>query len=166
MDISLFIQQSVKFDTGFHACTLQYIWDRYNAFGGSPPGTFGGLLEPMVRSTWRRQAYFYAYFIWLHQGLSPKRSQGWKLKNFPQFSMCPTTFKENVLPLGDALASLIEEIDYSRRCEALLTTHRPPARMHTPIHPPTYPRIRLRTHAPIYLAGTTRTTTRHSSNTS
>lgn len=37
-----FRQHSVKKDTGYHDCILQHVWDKYNAFGGSDPGTFGG----------------------------------------------------------------------------------------------------------------------------
>ena len=145
----MFVQQSCKKDTGFHECTLQHIWDKYNAFGGSPPGTFGGLLKVMEhRGIWRQQAYFYSYFIWLHQGLDPARKQAWKLRNFPDFGMSPSTFKLRVLPLGDALAELIDEIDYSRRrsramplpLPAILSQpHTSPARNHLAPPLPIYP---------------------------
>lgn len=37
-DMTDFQQVSPQTDTGFYASTLQHIWAKYNAFGGSAPG--------------------------------------------------------------------------------------------------------------------------------
>ena len=37
-DMRSYVQKSVKADTGFEVGTLQYIWDKYNKWNGSPPG--------------------------------------------------------------------------------------------------------------------------------
>ena len=112
---SKFVQQTIKKDTGYHESVVQDIWEKYQAFG-SAPGTFGGQLPRPKREAWKQQAYFYCYLIWVHKGLDPEWKEAWhlpKLQN--EFTMSARTFRNRVLPIGDALAEIIDEVDYSRR---------------------------------------------------
>ena len=113
--MSLFAQQGAKKDTGFPESVLQRIWDKYNAYGGEP-NTFGGRLPVPQRAAWKVQAYFYCYFIWIHKAPDPDWKQAWRLPKLgDSFSMCRSTFYNRVLPIGDALAAIINEVEYGRR---------------------------------------------------
>ena len=41
-----FAQHTVKADTGYESETLQYIWDKYNAWNGSAPGSHACCCNP------------------------------------------------------------------------------------------------------------------------
>jgi hypothetical protein len=47
---------------------LQYIWDKYHAWGGSEPGTFGGQLSARQRGGLKGRAYhFVCVFVYIHK---------------------------------------------------------------------------------------------------
>ena len=67
LSIERFVQHSVKVDTGFETGTLQYIWDKYHNWNGSPPGTFGGQLPQRQRQPEYAGFYFYLVFVYMHK---------------------------------------------------------------------------------------------------
>ena len=66
---SLLKRKQTCFDqTGHELGTLQQIWDRYNAYAGSAPGTFGGQLDVPRRNGLMSRAYhFMCVFIYIHK---------------------------------------------------------------------------------------------------
>ena len=60
-------------DTGYHASTLQYIFDKY----AGANYTFQGQLPQRGRQTWMTIVYFYCFFMLMHLGLHIDRRTEW-----------------------------------------------------------------------------------------
>ena len=105
-------------DTGYHASTLQYIFDKY---AGAESGgySFQAQLPPRQRLTWMRVVYFYCFFMLMHLGLHVDRRMEWagvtngRLPDWDGLS--DWTIRHEVMPIGDALAALIDEVDANWR---------------------------------------------------
>ena len=107
---------SVKVDTGFETETLQYIWDKYQNWNGSPAGTFGGQLQRRQRQPEYAGFYFYLVFVYLHKCPQLNWIEAFRSAD-GQFKACARSFTEHVWATADALANIIEEIDYSWRLD-------------------------------------------------
>ena len=118
----MFAQTNIEADTGFAASTVQYIWDKYNAWNGSVPGTFGGQLSPPIYQKWRRCGYLVLFLMWVHLGLTPARTNQWHVQHV-KMPMSTETWRTEVVGVGHALANIISEIDYDRRLD--LYNHAP-----------------------------------------
>jgi len=104
--------QSMMDLTGFEARTLQHVWDKYSAFGGSAPGTFGGRLNPIQRGGPRRRAFhFLCLFVYIHKCPQSNWDESFNMGGF-------TMSKHHWQPMhdvADALAQIIDEIVYDDR---------------------------------------------------
>mgnify|MGYP007078184272 CR=1 FL=1 len=102
-------------DTGYHASTLQYIFDKY----AGADYTFQGQLPRRRRQSWMRLVYFYCFFMLMHLGLHIDRRTEWadvtngRLPGWDGLS--DWTIRHEVMPIGDALAALIDEVDTNWR---------------------------------------------------
>ena len=112
-------------DTGYFRSTLQHILDKYSG----PNYTFRGLLPPRVRSPHMRAVYFYCFFMLMHLQLNMDRKMEWsevtngRVGNIQKNGLSRWIFYNEVLPIGDALATLIDEVDTSWRYD--LNNHAP-----------------------------------------
>ena len=115
-DMRVFAMKDVKTDTGFEASTLQHIWDKYNAYGGSAPCTFGGQLRARDRSPSQAAFYFYLVFVYIHK--CPVLSWVESFKSADgTYRACTRCMQLHVWPTAAALAALIDEIDYTWRLD-------------------------------------------------
>ena len=109
--------QSCMDETGFELRTLQTIWDKYHAFGGSRPGTFGGQVAEVQRGGLLRRAYhFLCVFIYIHKLPQNNWAECFKLPNGPDkwFTMAKTHWQP-MHDVASALSNIISEIDYDDR---------------------------------------------------
>ena len=109
---------TIKSMTGFEEHTLQHMWDKYNAYAGSPPGTFGGQLPPIVRGGLQRRAYhFLCVFLYIHQLPQNNWDGVFKLCNGKKIFRMTATHWQPMHDVADALASIITEIVYDDRLD-------------------------------------------------
>ena len=109
-----FAHVSVKVDTGFEAETLSYTWRKYNAYGGSRPGTFGGQLPSRLRDPSYAAFYFYLVFVYLHQCPQLNWIQNYKTAD-GRYKASERSMSAHVWPTAQALANIIDEVDYTWR---------------------------------------------------
>ena len=103
-------RRGVEEDTRMSPDQLQYLANKY-----------AYVVPQRQRSTWKRGLYFYCYFMFLQMGLSPDVQEHWAgLQNAGDdwHGVSPRCFRDNVLPIGEALAAVINEIVYDDRCAA------------------------------------------------
>jgi hypothetical protein len=103
-------------DTGYFPSTLQYILEKYSG----PDYTFRGQLPRRTRQPWMRIVYFYCYFVLMHLQLHMDRPEEWSQITSGRVAalsegLSEDTIRYQVLPIGDALAALIDEVDADLR---------------------------------------------------
>jgi hypothetical protein len=110
-----FATTSVKIDTNYSVETLDYIWNKYNAWNGSPPGSFAAQPPlPPVNSILDRQYYFYCAFRMVHECPKTRAKHAFRSHDC-WFDASPRTVRGQVHPLMKALSKIISEVDRSRR---------------------------------------------------
>jgi hypothetical protein len=98
--------------TGFHCDTLQQVWDTYNAFGGSAEGSFGGQLAPPERGGTRvRIDHSLCIYVYIHKAPQTNWPEAFKLGSFGM----ARNHWQPMWDVADALAAIIDEINYSDR---------------------------------------------------
>ena len=104
-------------DTGYHASTLQHIYDKYSG----PHGTFRGILKQRAYKSHMRMVYFYCFFMLVHLDLNLDRKMEWsevtsgRVQRIAKHGLGKKTIYDSVIPIGDALAMLIDEVDTNWR---------------------------------------------------
>ena len=104
-------------DTGYHASTLQHIYDKYSW----PHGTFRGILKQRAYKPHMRMVYFYCFFMLVHLDLNLDRKMEWsevtsgRVQRIAKHGLSKNTIYDSVVPIGDALAMLIDEVDTNWR---------------------------------------------------
>ena len=116
-DLAQFAHDSVKGDTGFEQATLQHVWNKYNAWQGAEPGTFASAaLKLRERKAITRAWHFYCLFVWIHKYPVGRWTNTFTSRD-GQFKMAlgSSLLYDEVIPIGDALAEIISEVDYTWR---------------------------------------------------
>ena len=104
-------------DTGYHRSTLQYILDTYSG----PNYTFRGLLPARTRKPYMRAVYMYCFFMCMHLQLNVDRAMEWSevtqggVPHIAANGISKRTIYNEVYPIGDALAMLIDEVNTNDR---------------------------------------------------
>eukprot|EP00966_Prymnesium_polylepis_P257010 5936739-Prymnesium_polylepis.2 len=85
-----------------------------------PDYTFRGQLPRRTRQPWMRIVYFYCYFVLMHLQLHMDRPEEWSQITSGRVAalsegLSEDTIRYQVLPIGDALAALIDEVDADLR---------------------------------------------------
>ena len=113
---SLLKPRQTCFDqTGFELATLQQIWDTYNNYGGSVPGTFGGQLAAPVRSGLMTCAYhFFCVFIYIHKCPQTNWEESFDLPG--GYSMSYNN-RQPMWDVAEALSNIVSEIHYNDRLD-------------------------------------------------
>jgi hypothetical protein len=143
---SRFAYTSVKTDTGFEEGTITHLWNKYNAWNGSPPGdrlswlahmicflcwhglstgcvvralhtgTFGYQLDPRQRRPAMRAFYFFLVFVYMHKMPQLNWIEAFRSRD-GAFEASTSSFQDNVFPIATALANIICEINYNWRLD-------------------------------------------------
>ena len=105
--------RGAKYDTGFLPSVLQAVWNKYSG----PENTLRGTL-PRSKEGYKRIVYFYSYLMWIHRG-HDKGGTGWDGVGRGRLSwfagITDWCFKNQVQPVGGALAAIIDEITQESR---------------------------------------------------
>ena len=79
-------------------------------------GTFGNQYPARQHDAQRTAFYFYLVFVYIHQCPQGNWTQNFKSKN-GRWTACKRSISQHVFPLADALAIIIEEVDYTWRLD-------------------------------------------------
>ena len=111
-----FAYRDVKTDTGFEVATIQHIWDKYNSWLGSPRGTFGNQVPQRKRDPDKTGFYFYLVYVYMHKCPQLNWTETFRSGDGKHVAG-RRAFINNVFPIAEALANILDEVDYARRLD-------------------------------------------------
>lgn len=101
-------------DTGFEVATIQFVWDKYNGYRGSPWGTFGNQVPPRHRDKDKTGLYFYLVYVYMHKCPQLNWTESFRTGD-GKHTVGRRAFIKNVFPIAEALANILDEVDWARR---------------------------------------------------